>query len=354
MRMTRRAYVPELDGFRALAVMLVVGYHMTAPIVVGGFIGVWIFFVLSGFLITSLLVAELDRRGSIDIKRFYVRRATRLYPALVLGVVVAVTVAAIAHKARGETIASVPYALTYLTNLEPWLGVSHHGFLDHTWSLAIEAQFYLAWPFLTIVLMRRGHLAAACLVLALGCVALLVLRRVVGDPSPISLLPSFHLFPLLMGAWLAAATFRREWPERATWAATWIGLAAIVAIALTARSSTDQWMNDWGFAVVSLGATGVIAGLSRGGVPVLSRLFRWDLAVWIGQRSYGIYLYHYAICLTLLNVHTIIRVPLVIALTFVLAELSWRFVESPLLRRGRGIRGHVEATEPSSLALARA
>jgi peptidoglycan/LPS O-acetylase OafA/YrhL len=80
-------------------------------------------------------------------------------------------------------------------------------------------------------------------------------------------------------------------------------------------------------------------------VPALSRLFGWDLAVWIGQRSYGIYLYHYAIGLTFLDVLTFARVPLVLGLTFAIAELSWRFVEYALLRRGRGIRGHVETTE---------
>jgi peptidoglycan/LPS O-acetylase OafA/YrhL len=157
----RRSYIPELDGFRALAVMLVVAYHMTAPLIVGGFIGVWIFFVLSSYLITSLLIAELDRRGSVDVRRFYSRRAIRLYPALVIGVVVAIAVAAITDRGTGQTVAAASFALTYLTNVESWFGPPHHGYLDHTWSLAVEAQFYLLWPFVMAALYRWGRLVVA-------------------------------------------------------------------------------------------------------------------------------------------------------------------------------------------------
>jgi peptidoglycan/LPS O-acetylase OafA/YrhL len=100
-----------------------------------------------------------------------------------------------------------------------------------------------------------------------------------------------------------------------------------------------------GLPVVSVAAGAVVTGLAKGNVPFVSRLFGWGLAVWIRQRSYGIYLYHYAIGPTFLDINAGVRVPLVLALTFAITELSWRFVEYPLLRRGRGIRGHVETTE---------
>jgi peptidoglycan/LPS O-acetylase OafA/YrhL len=345
---TSRTYIPQLDGLRALAVMLVVAYHMTAPFIVGGFIGVWMFFVLSGFLITSLLIGDLERHGSIGLRRFYFRRAIRLYPALVIGVVVAVVVAALADRQTAETIASATFALTYLTNVQHWFGETHHGLLDHTWSLAVEAQFYFVWPFIVAALFRVRRLAAGSLALAAGCLALSLVQNRMAATWPTNLpLPSFHTLPLLLGAWLASAESVRRWPAATTTAATWLGLATIVVIALTARASGDRWLLDWGYPLLAVATAAVIAGLSRGDVPLLSWLFGWSLAVWIGQRSYGIYLYHYGISLTLLDVRTFIRVPLVIGLTFVIAELSWRFVERPLLRRGRGIRGHVETTEPS-------
>src|SRR4051812_33331846 len=168
----RRAYVPALDGVRALAVMMVLLHHVSVPYLLGGFIGVSVFFVLSGYLISSLLLDEVARTGRVDLPAFFRRRATRLYPALVVAVVLAIVVALVDHNEVGDTTLGAPLALGYVTNLAGWRGWAFAGFLSHTWSLAVEAQFYLLWPIVLVWLARRRGVAAGCLALAAACLAL--------------------------------------------------------------------------------------------------------------------------------------------------------------------------------------
>jgi peptidoglycan/LPS O-acetylase OafA/YrhL len=348
----RRAYVPELDGVRALAVMMVLLHHISVPYLLGGFIGVSVFFVLSGYLISSLLLGEIARTGGVNLAAFFRRRATRLYPALVVAVGLAIVVALVDHNEVGDTIVGAPLALGYATNLAGWRGWAFAGFLSHTWSLAVEAQFYLLWPLVLVWLGRRHRVAAGCLALAAAFMALSLLNTEASLTGDTYYFPPFSAVPLLLGAWLAAARRQGALEGRRTLISvlTWAGLAASAAVALTARAPHAHSMLDVGYPIVFLASTALVAGLVRGGVPLLSWLFALPFAVWIGQRSYGIYLYHYAYTIALIDHPTAVRLPVVLVLTFATAEASWRLLEQPLLRRGRGIRGHVEESRPAIVA----
>jgi peptidoglycan/LPS O-acetylase OafA/YrhL len=155
-------YVPELDGIRGFAILAVIMYHAHVPFFRGGFIGVDIFFVLSGFLITSLLVREFNSRQHIDLKNFYVRRILRLVPALVVFLASFASISMLmldADKARSNIIDTL-IALFYVTNWSWAFHIHPPEFLAHTWSLAIEEQFYFIWPVLLITLLRlaRSHM----------------------------------------------------------------------------------------------------------------------------------------------------------------------------------------------------
>lgn len=180
-------YVPALDGLRALAVTLVFLVHTTQHFP-GGWIGVDIFFVLSGFLITSILVAEHEKTGVISLSRFYMRRACRLLPALVAVVCVSLTLAVWLHSQTHDTVIDAVAALLYLADYRyafmPGAGVTA---LMHTWSLSVEEQFYFVWPLLLIALLRWSRRAAFRT--TLGLIVLVAVWR------GILLCTSAHPFP---------------------------------------------------------------------------------------------------------------------------------------------------------------
>ncbi|HEV7535564.1 MAG TPA: acyltransferase, partial [Acidimicrobiia bacterium] len=177
-RRQRFGHVRPLDGLRAVAVLLVLGYHAGVPGFVGGRAGVDMFFVLSGFLITSLLLDEHRLTGGIRLGAFYARRALRLYPALLVAVTGALTLAflkmPVFHASAAslrDTLHGIPFTLFYTMNVARATGWTNGGLLGHAWSLAIEEQFYLVWPVAVILLFRRradrariGWIALACAV----------------------------------------------------------------------------------------------------------------------------------------------------------------------------------------------
>jgi peptidoglycan/LPS O-acetylase OafA/YrhL len=145
--------IDSLDGLRALAVLLVFVGHVDQRGLPGGYVGVEVFFVISGYLITALLLHEQRRTGAISLRHFYVRRMLRLWPALLLFVVVVAPISALDHI--GEPAADGTAALLYLTDF--WANASEHfSLLLHTWSLAVEEQFYLVWPAVLVFALKRG------------------------------------------------------------------------------------------------------------------------------------------------------------------------------------------------------
>jgi peptidoglycan/LPS O-acetylase OafA/YrhL len=362
--------MPGLDGVRAIAVTAVLVFHANPDWLPGGFLGVDVFFALSGFLITSLLLAELDASGGVRFGRFYQRRARRLLPALFL-VLIATSILAItvaqdaAERVKEDVVASA----FYVTN---WWYVAHGTsyfeatgrppLLQHLWSLSVEEQFYLIWPLLMYGLWRIGKVPGVRIGAALGAIgstALMTWYAVSAgmpdatDTGRIYFGTDTHCMTLLVGAVLATLwrpgaltppTFRGRLLSGAVGVVSLVALAAIFWFV----GPMTPWLYRGGFLVVGLVATGVVAGAA-----VTGTLFSRGLAMaplrWIGERSYGIYLWHWPIFMVLrpgvdLDADGWPVQVLRFGLTFLAAELSFRFVEMPI-RRGAIGRAWAQAKE---------
>ncbi|MGH2902087.1 MAG: acyltransferase family protein [Solirubrobacteraceae bacterium] len=363
-------YRPGLDGLRALAVAGVVLYHAGVSWMPGGFLGVDVFFVLSGYLITSLLLAERRRTGSVGFGAFWLRRARRLLPAVLLVVVVCLLAAStIARddlaRTRGDAISS----LVYLTN---WhlVAASHSYFntfgrpslLLHLWSLAVEEQFYLFWPLILLaglkLLGRRGTVLLTIALALASTVLMWDLYNPNQDPSRVYYGTDTRAATLLVGALLAFAWplggFRDEVSRRAARLLDGVGALALLGVlAFFVRvQDYDPWLYRGGFLLVAL-CTAVLIAVVVHPASLLGRALGTRTLRWIGVRSYGIYLWHWPVMmLTRPGIDVPWRGTFVIlaqiAVTVVLAALSYRYVEMPV-RSGaaqRRLRAWFEAHTP--------
>jgi peptidoglycan/LPS O-acetylase OafA/YrhL len=324
-------YKPELDGLRALAMLAVVAFHYEHRIK-GGYLGVTVFFVLSGYLITGLLRTERENRGSVDLPAFYARRALRLFPALIVVVIGTLILATVTGHQEVSTLRLYEGAGASLLYINDFvLAIGHPTvWLDPTWSLGVEEQFYLIWPILLIVALRE--LPAAMigrLSIGLACAAgalYVVIRPGLGFGwtyfSPVG-----SVMPLLLGCGLSFVA-----PRVPRWLAAAAGaLLVILVFAAPSGESVASWRGPQQLAAIA--AAIVIAYLAGSGM----KLMRSGGLVWLGRRSYGIYLIHVVVLEALINgvpgipgaAHNLIGLPV----TLVLAGLSYRFVEQPFLRR---------------------
>jgi peptidoglycan/LPS O-acetylase OafA/YrhL len=344
-----------LDGLRALAVAGVFLYHANVNWLPGGFLGVDLFFVLSGFLITSLLIDEWSARGSIDLKRFWARRARRLFPAVLVVIVFALlATSTIARDDLSRTRADALSAFVYLTNWREIIA-SHSYFsqfgrpslLLHLWSLAVEEQFYLVWPLILIAALRsmslRGTIALTASLAAVSWVLMWLLYNPNGDPSRVYYGTDTRAFTLLIGALLAFAWPLARLPAKLSRARSrsldGVGGAALLGVlALFWRAQDfDPWMYRWGFLAMAVVGAILVAVVSHP-ASVLGRAFGCVPLRWLGERSYGIYLWHWPIMqLTRPRVDVAWHGPLLIvaqaAATVAVAACSYRYVEMPI-RRG--------------------
>ncbi len=352
--------MPGLDGVRAIAVLAVLVFHANESWLPGGFLGVDVFFTLSGFLITSLLLTEVEAAGGIHLGRFYQRRAKRLVPALVLVLVatslLAMTVAQdAAARVREDILASAFYVTNWwyvLHGTSYFEATGRPPLLQHLWSLAVEEQFYLAWPLLVYGLWRLGRVRAVrigAVVGALGSTALMgwiaVRHGIPGatDSGRVYFGTDTHAMTLLVGA--ALATF---WKQGGVISAlTPKGLQVISRAGLLALATLAAlfWFVDplspglyrGGFLVVAVVTAVVVASAAVSGTTFARGLARQPLR-WIGDRSYGIYLWHWPIFMVLRPGVDLAAQGWTVqvarfGLTFLVAELSYRFVEMPV-RRG--------------------
>ncbi|MFE7295489.1 acyltransferase family protein [Streptomyces sp. NPDC057579] len=353
-----RPYVPGLDGLRALAVTAVVVYHVNPGWLPGGFLGVDVFFGLSGFLITDLLLAEREQSGRIDLRGFWLRRARRLLPALAVVLLVATATAAVVRPRRlSSALDSLLSVATFTNNW--WQTATDASYFasfgppplfQHLWTLSVEEQFYLLWPLMLLILMwcvrwRGVHVAAVLVCAAVSMVAMAWLYEPGVDPSRVYFGTDTHVFPLLIGAALAllrpTATLV---PEHPRWAVRPVDIAGVAGLAVLATmactlSESDDVMYPGGFAVAALATTAVLLA----SVQPLGRLAS-VLGVrplrWIGVRSYGIYLWHLPlIALATPDRMTPADAPvhaIAAAVASVgLAALSYRWVERPIRRWGQ-------------------
>jgi len=354
---TRLQYRPALDGVRAFAVLAVIGYHLGYRWLRGGFVGVDVFFVLSGYLITTLLVLEYQRTARIDIPNFWLRRAKRLLPALFI-LIVAVWCWEVAEAPRFELPQrgqDLIWTLFYGSNWH-FISSGQDYFAQftsaspvrHTWSLAIEEQFYLAWPpIVLLILMRRAktgsRLALVCAVGILASALAMAWLFAPDDPSRAYYGTDTRAHQLLIGALLAVLALSPRL-QRATRLAAYASLlgAAVLLTAMIRLSDHDpRYWNGWSLAL-AVAAASLIWGLELNSVGPLARLLAWRPLVWIGQISYGLYLWHWPV---IVAVKTGFR-PLDIfprstglnltrlALTFGVATASFYLVEQPV-KQGR-------------------
>jgi peptidoglycan/LPS O-acetylase OafA/YrhL len=360
-RAPRLGYMPGIDGLRALAVGTVVLYHAGTSWIPGGFLGVDVFLVISGYLITSLLLAELEATGRINLGRFWLARARRLLPAVLVMVLVVLGVMALLHPGevgalRGAVLASV----FYVTN---WYQIAAHqsyfaqyarpSVFQHLWSLAVEEQFYLLWPPIMAVALnyfgRRRLVYGVVVGTACSTVLAAVLFSPGHDPSRIYYGTDTRAAGLLVGVLLAFAwPAARLAPVRNRQAAVLLdasGLAALVAL-LAIMCSLGEFsatLYRGGFLVVAL-VTAVLLAVVAHPSSKLGKVFALAPLVWIGKRSYGIYLWHWPVLmLTRANQDVPFGGPVLLAiqlgLTVGMAELSYRFIEVPIRREGiAGVR----------------
>ena len=348
-------HVPALDGLRGLAVLGVVAFHVGW--IDGGYLGVDAFFVLSGFLITSLLLAEHDRRGRIALARFWGRRARRLLPAMLAMVAVVLVWTMAADRAqldavRGDAVATLLYVANWheiATTSSYWAIFDAPSPLQHTWSLAIEEQFYLAWPLVVggvalVAVRLRRRLAPVLGVVAVGAAAasyaLMAALYDEGDASRAYFGTGSRLGAIVLGAALAALLGRRLLQPGPALGDRRLDVAAMVALAVLAWAwvsveGTTPWLYRGGFALLGLAVVVVIAAACRPGIVATGLAWRPLRA--LGLISYGLYLWHWVVIAILTEARTGLHglsldlVQLVISLAAALA--SFWFLEQPIRTR---------------------
>lgn len=354
----RFRYEPALDGIRAMAIMLVLAAH-SLPHAAGGGYGVNIFFTLSGFLITALLLVEYRATESIWMGGFYLRRALRLLPPLVLMLALVAAIPNVyLQPSDGHSISrliSIPAALFYVANIVAAFG-HPLGFVAHTWSLAIEEQFYFIWPlaFLWLVSTKRLKLLPALIVAAVVARLLLVVTHV---PGISDWLPA-QADQLLIGALLAVVFLdgRAAWLKRR--AVGWIGLVTLAVLALIGtadhQGSEGSLALYGGLTVCGLASAALIGHLITADTGWLHRIFAFRPFVWLGRVSYGVYLFHFPIFQWVQHERwpSLAKTMAVeYALTAVAVLLSWFFVERQALRlkdrraRPRQVPSHEPAVQ---------
>ena len=351
--------IAGLDGIRALAVTTVVVFHLVPGTLVGGYLGVDIFFVVSGFLITTLLLRERAATGRISLRGFWVRRARRLLPALGLLVLVCCTAAlAVGGDVLVGLGTQVLGAATFSSN---WLFIAAGAsYFDETvpelfrnlWSLAVEEQFYLVWPLLVVAVLARIPRAARLVVIGAIAVASAVWMGVAYsplDPTRVYYGTDTHAFGLAAGAFLAVLVFERPAARGLSgrvsrWTLAPVGALAIVGLVLLAAVMPGELPEVYrgGLVLVSLLSAVAVAALLVPGSP-LARVLDLAPIRWVGVRSYGIYLWHWPVFVLLTSAlptwptdpaATWALGGLALAITLVAAALSYRFVEQPVRRHG--------------------
>lgn len=375
-----------LDGLRALAALAVLGYHLLPQYFPGGFLGVDVFFVISGFLITALLAKEFRRRGVIDIRRFWKGRFRRIFPAVAFTVVISVALATVVSSdllvgIRRQLIGSLTFTYNWL---EIFQGVSYFDhsnpqFLRNMWSLALEQQFYLLWPVVLIIILRavpeRRQWWVPAILSAAATVETALLAHFGAGITRIYQGADTHSLGIMLGAALALAfpqaldgalpapssapPAKRGFTPQLRAVLAWVGLAG-VGLSFFFFAEELGFIYPWGLLAASVLTALIIQGLlaevvagSRGG-KILVALLNNRPMVWLGERSYSLYLWHWPIfMLVRAGLPTLSPLPaaaLITVTSLITADLTFRFIENPMRRDGMWatIRGWFSAAIPGA------
>jgi len=352
-------YMPGLDGLRAIAVLAVIVFHLGFDWAPGGLLGVGIFFTLSGYLITDILLSQLNQRGKIDFLRFWAARARRLLPALFLMLAIVLAWVTIFGPAQPDQFRkAVVSAVFYVNNWEQiFANVSYfarfapEGPLNHLWSLSVEEQFYIFWPFLLLLGVKLVHerplpsgvrprLAVLTIVVALiSVIEMAILYKPSLDPSRIYYGTDTRAAGLLFGCALAMVWPSRRLNRRIAPQArnTLDGLGAlgllIIALMIWQVGEFDRFLYQGGFIVLSLATVMVLMPLTHPACR-LGKIVGAKPLRWVGVRSYGIYLWQTPIIVLTgpgsRPPEGLLGKALQAAAIFAIAGLSWRFVEEPI------------------------
>ena len=351
----KRRYITGLDGIRAIAVIMVLAYHLKLALFKSGFLGVTVFFVLSGYLITGILISEVEEEGTIDLKNFWLRRIRRLVPAVMSMAVVIIFVSAVVNrviftKGCKDFLASVLGFNNWwqiFNKVSYFEAVGVPSPFTHCWSLAIETQFYLIYPLILLAVYKlaksrgdgrakRGLLfAGVTLLLALiSVILMIVLFDPQQDASRVYYGTDTRAFSLLFGALLAILWEYRMVPRRLSASVNMVlgsvSFAVLLVMTIAINGSSNFWYRGGQFFGTILTVLMVYAVSGR--KTWLSRFLSHPVLKWIGDRSYSIYLWHYPIILLISKgIKASWWITLIeIVLSVVLAELSYRFIETPI------------------------
>lgn len=352
-RLKKSRYMPGLDGLRAIAVLGVIFYHLTPHILPGGFLGVPIFFVLSGYLITDLLIQEFQQNKKISLKQFWKRRLNRLYPAL-LAMLILVTgwitlfQRELLLNIRGAIISS----LLYLNNW--WQIIQGESYFDrfatpspfvHLWSLALEGQFYLVWPVIvvlaTITIKKNSHIFYLFMGLSIISALLMAILFVPnGDPSRVYYGTDTRAFSLLIGSAISfvwpSTKLKEDVPLKAKLILESVGLVALAVLIfmMTTVMATNSFAYYGGMFLFSL-VSGVLIGIVAHPATYLSRFLGMQPFKWLGQRSYGLYLWQYPVMVLYevkigdTSIHPMRHLLIQLFLIVLMTEASYSLIEMP-------------------------
>lgn len=342
-------HLRALDGLRGLAVLAVLAFHADFRFAQGGFLGVEIFFVISGFLITSIMLSEIDASGRLDLRKFWARRANRLLPAVATTLVLVLGVAVLFYR---EEVASLRWdaasAAVYSTN---WYYIfAHKSYFEtmgrpsafrHLWSLAIEEQFYFLWPLVVAFVIAKVkpylRVIIVASMIAVSAVAMCWLYHPDADPSRVYYGTDTRASGLLIGALLALVYRPAKNPDvvsRWKWPLDIVALAGLSSLvaACALWSQYDGFLYRGGLAAVAFVTALTIWASNAGGATVTGWILGNPVARWLGTRSYSLYLWHWPVCVVTrpeTDIAPWLSPVVRIVLSAALAEISYRLIEQP-------------------------
>lgn len=346
---TGKGYWPALDGVRALSVLAVIAVHSGIPVGQAGAFGVQVFFVLSGFLITTLLLNELVRTGGVDVGGFYLRRALRLFPALAVLLLFCTLVSLPPGVSYGpQTLSAIPFTILYSYN---WVEALAHppsgGLVTHTWSLAVEEQFYLLWPLILLAAFKLGGGARSVLMVALAGATLSTVWSAVlwshgNDAARVYYGTDTAATPLMLGCVAAVVFTSVNWTaSRRLWA-RWLGAVGFVVMMIGLNKHFRADLEFMGVqTALEAGTALAILGLVTAPLAPIEGVLRLSPLVLLGRISYGAYLWHAPVIRLLvagvgLQSWSLFAVGLV--LTLLLSGTSYLVIERRFLELKKRIR----------------